>query len=213
VFTRTAFIPMFDRHFDRLLDRRAARLARFLSPRLPETGTLLDIGSGTGHNAHALRGIYGRSIAETDVVDIHTVGPGPVIGDGKRLPFSDSEFAGAMLLFVLHYVPDPAALLREAARVGSGRVWVLQTSCSNAVGRCLWSTRDWFTGRLAFRFARLCGYVSAPRCPLRPAEYFTRDRLLRLYSDAGMRMTTTCRFDGLGAWTTRDWDTLEREAT
>lgn len=204
---------MFDRHFERLLERRADRLARFLSPRLPESGTLLDIGSGTGHNARALRSRFDRSVMETDVVDIHTVGPGPVLCDGKRLPFSDSAFAGAILLFVLHYVTDPAALLREAARVGSGRVWVLQTSCSNAFGRCLWSTRDWCTGRLAFRFARLCGYVSAPDCPLRPAEYFTRDRLRRTYADAGLRMTATCRFDGYGAWTSRDLDTLEREAT
>lgn len=204
---------MFDGCFERLLDRRAERLARFLSPRLPELGTLLDVGSGTGHNARALRSCFGRSIAETDVVDIHTVGPGPVICDGGSLPFCDSAFAGALLLFVLHYVPDPAALLREAARVGSGRVWVLQTSCSNTLGRCLWSARDWCTGRLAFRCARLCGYVSARSCPLRPAEYFTRERLRRIYSDAGLRVTATCRFDGFGAWTSRDLDTLEREAT
>jgi SAM-dependent methyltransferase len=212
VFTRAGTVLMFHRGFEHLLDRRARRLAQFLDPRLPRSGTLLDIGSGTGHNARRLRTAE-RSIVEADVVDIHTTGPGPVIVDDQRLPFGDSVFTGALLMFVLHYAPDPVRLLREAARVGSGRVWVLQSSCTGIVGRGLWSTRDAFTGRLAFQCARWCGYVPSPHCPLQPSEYFTRGRLEQVYREAGLRISNTSRLDGIGSWTMRDLDELVRESS
>ena len=41
--------------FHRRLRRRASHLAGRVAPHLPMGATVLDIGSGTGHNAEALR--------------------------------------------------------------------------------------------------------------------------------------------------------------
>ena len=62
--------------FHRRLRRRAERLTRRLVPHLPAGARLLDIGSGTGHNARALRVRTGGSCLEADVVDFHVVGGG-----------------------------------------------------------------------------------------------------------------------------------------
>ena len=45
---------------ERLLRRRAERLVRFILPELPAVGPVLDVGSGTGHNADCLAGIVRR---------------------------------------------------------------------------------------------------------------------------------------------------------
>ena len=99
--------------FHRQMRRRARRLAERFAPHLATGATVLDVGSGTGHNAEALR-IFGvRTCAEADVVDFHVVGDGPVVFDGTRLPFDDRAFDSCLLVFVLSYVDDPTALLRE----------------------------------------------------------------------------------------------------
>jgi SAM-dependent methyltransferase len=47
----------------------------------------------------------------------------PVVAfDGSHLPFPPGSFEACLLIDVLHHADEPAALLAEAARVGSGRV-------------------------------------------------------------------------------------------
>jgi hypothetical protein len=55
---------------ERLLRRRAERLVRFILPELPAVGPILDVGSGTGHNAECLVGISPLEVIEADVVDV-----------------------------------------------------------------------------------------------------------------------------------------------
>ena len=40
-----------------------------------------------------------------------------LLGDAQRLPFGDREFDALAFTYLLRYVPDPAATLREMARV------------------------------------------------------------------------------------------------
>src|SRR5687768_10995220 len=116
------------------LERRARALADRLVPHLPGSGRALDIGSGTGHNAQAMRERTRLVVEEVDVCDMHVVGGGPVLFNGRALPYPDGCFAVSTILFVLQCADEPAALLREAARVTAGPVLVIQSTCEGAIG-------------------------------------------------------------------------------
>ena len=196
-----------------LLRRRAQRLVRFISPELPAVGRILDVGSGTGHNADYLAGNSTLEVIEVDVVDMHAVGRGPVLFDGKVLPFADAAFSSSIVLFVLQYAPDPESLLREMRRVTSGRVIVLQSTYSGVIGRSILRARDFFTGRFAFFVAGFLGLVSARTCALHPMRFFTRQGLEEVLGDAGFRVRAIRRFDAVSHCVSRDLYVLEAKAT
>ncbi len=197
---------------DGLLRRRAARLVRFILPDLPTVGPVLDIGSGTGHNADCLAGLSAVEVIEADVVDIHLVGRGPVLFDGKVLPFPDSQFSTSILLFVLQYAAEPDLLLKETRRVTSGRVMVLQSIYSGRVGHSVLRAWDFVTGRFAFVVARTFGFISARTCALRPERFFTRESLEQLLGNSGFRMLAVRRFDALSLHVSRELYVLEPPA-
>ncbi len=88
--------------------------------------TVGDLGCGTGQAAAALAPFVARVIAvdrsgdmlqaarrrvrDFDNVDVRR-------GELESLPIDDGELQAGTLLLVLHHVPEPAAVLREAARV------------------------------------------------------------------------------------------------
>ena len=85
-----------------------------------------DLGCGTGQVAAALAPFVGRVIAVDRSGDMLQVArrrlrdaPNAEVrrGDLEALPIADGELDAATLLLVLHHLPDPAAALREAARV------------------------------------------------------------------------------------------------
>jgi ubiquinone/menaquinone biosynthesis C-methylase UbiE len=99
-------------------NRRVRVLARELSLLLPDHGRILDVGCGDGLLASLIQNDKpGTSLTGIDVLvrnDTHI----PVENfDGKIIPFSDASFDVLMFVDVLHHTEDPAALLREAARV------------------------------------------------------------------------------------------------
>jgi ArsR family transcriptional regulator len=87
--------------------------------------TIGDLGCGTGETSAALAPFVARTIAvdrsgdmlqaarrrlrDAKNVDIRR-------GDLEALPVADCELDAAVMILVLHHVPDPAAALREAAR-------------------------------------------------------------------------------------------------
>jgi demethylmenaquinone methyltransferase/2-methoxy-6-polyprenyl-1,4-benzoquinol methylase len=102
------------------------RWRRFLASRVP-TGTnlVLDVATGTGLVARALtragraRVIVGLDQSEPmlragrDATSSSTV----VLAQAEHLPFPDRSFDALTVTYLLRYVDDPAATMRELARV------------------------------------------------------------------------------------------------
>ena len=176
---------------DHLMHRRARQVFTRLQAHLPPDGHLLDVGSGTGHNANCLETQTGLQITETDVTNMNTRGRMPILFDGRTLPFEANAFSCTMLLYVLHYVPRPENLLREIRRVSPRHLIVLQSSYSGRIQRTWLRIREWMEGDVALWFARLIGFVPAGRPgqeALRVQQLFTRDTLQSLFARAGWRV-------------------------
>ena len=199
---------------DGVMARRADALARLVGESLPAYGPVLDIGSGTGHLAAALERELGVAVVTADVSDIHVVGRAPVpIADGV-LPFEDGSHAAALLVFMLAYPSDPAAVLREAARVARGPVVVVQTLHASRAGYAWLRVREFVWTIVAFNVSKLVGYVAwdAP-FSMRTRRFYTPAALGRDVVAAGLRVRS-CRERPIlpgGALFVAAW-TLERDA-
>jgi SAM-dependent methyltransferase len=101
------FNPTFQRH------RAAYRAA---ATYLPEHGTTLDLGCGTGHSADELapRQTFGVDV-DPEALERQ---PRPTFAaDMRTTPFDDDAFTGLVCIHAIEHVPDPEAVAQEAARV------------------------------------------------------------------------------------------------
>jgi demethylmenaquinone methyltransferase / 2-methoxy-6-polyprenyl-1,4-benzoquinol methylase len=132
---------------------------------------VLDVACGTGLVTRALVRRYGcsvvgldqseRMLARARALTADTPGVELVQGEAERLPFADAEFDALTFTYLLRYVDDPAATMRELARVvrPGGRVamleffvpagpvlypawWLYTRAGLPALGRIV--SRDWF---------------------------------------------------------------------
>jgi demethylmenaquinone methyltransferase/2-methoxy-6-polyprenyl-1,4-benzoquinol methylase len=98
---------------------------------------VLDVATGTGLVARALKRRYGCRVVGLDQSEqmLSRARPlvGPVYeqvvrGEAERLPFADGEFDALTFTYLLRYVDDPAATMRELARVvrRGGRIAMLE---------------------------------------------------------------------------------------
>ena len=116
---------------------------------------VLDVATGTGMVAAALVRRYGCEVVGLDQspemlaqaavrvrADPDLAGPIELVrGEAESLPFEDGEFDHLTFTYLLRYVEDPAATLRELARVvkPGGRVASLEFMLPpNALARALW---------------------------------------------------------------------------
>jgi SAM-dependent methyltransferase len=199
--------------FHRRLRRRAERLARRLAPYLPPGARLLDIGSGTGHNARALRLRIGGSCLEADVVDFHVVGGGPMLFDGTHLPLRDDEVDVSLVIHSLSYSENPVALLREAGRVASRGVILIQSTYRGPWGRVFLLVRSWFQGRLSFWLCRALGVIPAVPDPLRPRRVFSREHLEAIVGRCGLFLSGLEPERDVASTTSRDLLVLDRTSS
>jgi SAM-dependent methyltransferase len=142
-------------------------------------------------------------------VDFHVVGGGPVLFDGARLPFADRVFDACLLAFVLSYADDAAALLREAGRVASRCVLVLQSSPRGRAGRIALRLRGWVQGRVAFRLCATLRLIPPSPSPLRRRRLLSRERVVDLADEAGLRLARVVPEPGLLGLVSRDLFVLE----
>src|SRR4051812_22642822 len=117
---------------------------------------VLDVATGTGLVAEALVRTYGCTVVGLDQSAEMLDGAAArlvrdpelgrrvslVTGGAERLPFADGEFDHLTFTYLLRYVDDPAATLRELARVvrPGGRVASLEFGVpSSPLWRALWT--------------------------------------------------------------------------
>lgn len=101
-----------------VFNRRVRILAGHLAATIPSGGRVLDLGCGDGSIAARLMALRPDLSIEGADVMIRPQTHIPVTQyDGATLPFPDGAFDYATIVDVLHHTEDPAAVLREAARV------------------------------------------------------------------------------------------------
>jgi SAM-dependent methyltransferase len=173
---------------DALMRCRAERLVARLKPHLRRGERIADVGSGTGHNAEALRQRLGVAVVEFDVDDLHWVGPGPTLLPGERIPAEPRAFDVTLLLFVLQYPAEVRPLLTEAARITRRRLIVVQSAVRGRWGRLVLAIRGFCWGRCALQLARWCRLVAAPNATMRPRRAYTREQLRSDLEATGWRI-------------------------
>ena len=119
--------PTYDRYARLLSLGQDPRWRAFLVSRLDagKADTVLDVATGTGTIAAALVRHTGCSVVGIDqsadmLAEAARRVPARVSlvrGDAEQLPFADASFDGLTFTYLLRYVDDPAATLRELARV------------------------------------------------------------------------------------------------
>lgn len=140
-FTETCFVDCFDARVETvsmpsLSHRLSLAWARgkisHIDHLLPDTGSILDIGSGRGVVTSVLRE-RGFAVTPLDVRNrSQEPALSPVVYDGTAIPFPDNAFDCALLLTVLHHTPDPDAVLREAVRVAR-RIIIIEDVYTNTL--------------------------------------------------------------------------------
>jgi len=122
------------------------RRALVASVHAKQAERVLDVATGTGLVARALVDAYGCRVVGLDqspdmlaagLADGHPL----VRARGERLPFPDAAFDHVTFTYLLRYVEDPAATLRELARVlrPGGRLAMLEFGVpAGIVWRLLW---------------------------------------------------------------------------
>ena len=84
---------------------------------LDQDDLLLDLGAGKCALSWKLK----QEAYNTTPVDVQNLSfcseIEPIIYDGKKLPFADNSFDKVLLLTVLHHIPEPEIVIREALRV------------------------------------------------------------------------------------------------
>jgi demethylmenaquinone methyltransferase / 2-methoxy-6-polyprenyl-1,4-benzoquinol methylase len=148
--------PTYDRYARLLSLGQDPRWRRFLVSRISvaPTETVLDVATGTAAVAIELARHTGASVVGLDQSDeMLAVGRRRVErarlaervrlvhGNAERLPFGDGEFDALTFTYLLRYVDDPGATMRELARVtrSGGTIASLEFGVPPAaVWRALW---------------------------------------------------------------------------
>jgi demethylmenaquinone methyltransferase/2-methoxy-6-polyprenyl-1,4-benzoquinol methylase len=112
------------------------------------TERVLDVATGTGMVAQALRARFGCAVVgldqSADMLRVARARKGVfetiVEGHAERLPFTDAAFDHLTFTYLLRYVDDPAATMRELARVvrPGGRVAMVEFGLPRGPWRPLW---------------------------------------------------------------------------
>lgn len=108
-----------------VLGRRVRVIAGHLAALVPRNSDVLDVGAGDGAVAYSL--VRRRPDLRAEGIDV-LVREGTHIPvrpfDGSHIPAADRSVGTVLLVDVLHHTDEPAALLREAARVARDAVVV-----------------------------------------------------------------------------------------
>ena len=204
VSARTLFAPLgptYDRYAALLSFGQDPRWRRFLVScvQVGPGGTVLDVATGTGAVARELMRQKGCDVVGVDVTPEmlaearRRLGPSVrlVEASADRLPFPDSSFDALTFTYLLRYVEDPAATLRELARVvrPGGTIASLEFALPRGPWRPLWELYVRALLPLAGRaISPAWGRVGRFLGPSIRGLYrrIPEERLLELWHDAGI---------------------------
>jgi demethylmenaquinone methyltransferase/2-methoxy-6-polyprenyl-1,4-benzoquinol methylase len=188
---------------------------------------VLDVATGTGLVAEQLVRRYGCSVVGLDQSEEMLAGARArverrpelegrvelVRGEAERLPFADGEFDALTFTYLLRYVDDPAATMRELARVvrPGGRIASLEFAVPQfAPARGLWSLYTRLAlpaaGRLFSRSWYEVGRFLGPSISDLERR-LPPERQARLWTDAGIGSVAVRRMSlggGVVLWGVRD---------
>ena len=194
--------PTYDRNAALLSFGQDPRWRRFLVSRI-EAGpraTVLDVATGTGAVARELLEEKGCTVVALDqspemLAEARRRLPADVTlveAGAEKLPFPDAAFDALTFTYLLRYVEDPAAVLRELVRVvrPGGTIAGLEFAVPRGVWRPLWELYVRVglptAGRvLSPGWAEVGGFLG----PSIRGFYdrYPEERLLELWWDAGVR--------------------------
>jgi demethylmenaquinone methyltransferase/2-methoxy-6-polyprenyl-1,4-benzoquinol methylase len=205
VSARTLFAPLgptYDRTAALLSFGQDPRWRRFLVSRVDagSGSTVLDVATGTGAVARELLAQKGCTVVALDqspemLAEARRRLPGNVKlveSRAEQLPFPDAAFDALTFTYLLRYVDDPGAVLRELARVvrPGGTVAGLEFAVPRGLWRPLWELYVGVglpgAGRALSRGWAEVGDFLGPS--IRGfSEQYPEERLLELWWEAGIR--------------------------
>ncbi|RQD79207.1 MAG: class I SAM-dependent methyltransferase [Halanaerobium sp. MSAO_Bac5] len=148
------------------------RINRFLN----KDEKILDLGAGKCALSLLLKE-EGYNVTPVDVKDLSLTDQiKPLIYDGKNLPFADNSFDTVLLLTVLHHIPKPETVLKEALRV-SEKLIIIEDVYTNPLQKYL----TYYTDSL-FNF-EFIGHPHSNKTDKEWQETFTNLNLNLLYTD------------------------------
>jgi demethylmenaquinone methyltransferase/2-methoxy-6-polyprenyl-1,4-benzoquinol methylase len=214
--------PTYDRYAAALSFGQDPRWRRFLVSRI-EAGsddTVLDVATGTGAVARELIRQKGCTVVGLDqspemLAEARRRLPENVTlidGTADRLPFADASFDALTFTYLLRYVPDPAATLRELVRVvrPGGTIAGLEFAVPHGLWRPLWELYVRVGLPVAGRvispgWAEVGGFLGPSI-----RNFYARwpeQRLLDLWRDAGVGAVSSRRLSlggGIVTWGRRE---------
>jgi demethylmenaquinone methyltransferase/2-methoxy-6-polyprenyl-1,4-benzoquinol methylase len=225
VSARTLFAPLgptYDRYSALLSFGQDPRWRRFLVSRIDAgpSATVLDVATGTGAVARELLAQKGCTVVGLDqspemLAEARRRLPREVKlveGRAEKLPFPNAAFDGLTFTYLFRYVDDPAAVLRELARVvrPGGTIAGLEFAVPRGLWRPLWELYVRVglpaAGRVASPGWGQVGDFLGPS--IRDFyERFPEERLLELWWDAGLRDVRSRRLSlggGIVTWARRE---------
>lgn len=208
--------PTYDRVGAVLSFGQDPRWRRFLVSRLPpDGGHVLDVATGTGLVAAELveRGFSVTGLDQSPEMLVlarrRFADPVELVeASADELPFADGSFDHLTFTYLLRYVDDPAATMKELARVvrPGGAVAMLEFGLPRGVWRALWGL--WvgvglpLAGRLISPGWHEVGRFLGPS--IRGFhEAYPEPALLALWREAGIADVRACRLSlggGLVVW-------------
>lgn len=181
------------------------RLVERAAPR--EGDIYLDVATGTGLVARELRRSAECRVVGLDLTHEMLVSADPrdgirfVQGRAEQLPFTDARFDGLTFTYLLRYVDEPVATLRELARVvrPGGRIAMLEFARPRSpllhLGWWLFTRVALpILGMLISRDWRAVGAFLGPSID----RFYDRHDMEQVWRDAGLSDVTTERL-GMGA--------------
>jgi demethylmenaquinone methyltransferase / 2-methoxy-6-polyprenyl-1,4-benzoquinol methylase len=219
--------PTYDRYARLLSFGQDPRWRSFLVSRIPDDATrVLDVASGTAAVAIELaRDARARTVIGVDQsaemlaagrARVRAAGLGERIdlreGRAESLPFGDAEFDALTFTYLLRYVDDPTATMRELARVvrPGGTIAMLEFGVPSGLWRPLWElyVRVGLPGAGALvspAWRDVGGFLGPSICAF--YERYPLDGLLDLWREAGLRDSHLRRLSlggGVVVWGTRE---------